>query len=293
LPQARSAEVVPVVTVTAHGPRAARAGPVVVGAKTFTEQYVLAELIAKALTARGIEVERKFSLGSSVVFDALARDRVDVYVDYTGTLWANGMKRTDAPPRWRVNAALRSWLAEQHGIRLLGALGFENAYALAMRRDRAAELDASTIADLARHSRALRIGGDYEFFQRPEWTRVRDAYGLQFREIVSFDSTFLYEAVTKREVDVVAAFSSDGRIALNDLVVLEDTAKSLPPYDAVLLLSPSLANDERALAALTPLVSAIDVELIRRASAMVDREVDKKTPREAAEWLGSEIALPR
>lgn len=259
--------------------------PVVVGAKTFTEQYVLAELLASALAARGIEVDRKLSLGSTVAFDALTANRIDVYVDYSGTLWANALGRTDAAPRWRVNAVLSAWLAEKHGARLLGPLGFENAYALAMRRERATALGVRTIADLAPHSSQMKLGGDYEFFQRPEWVSVRDTYGLRFRDLVSFDSTFLYDAVSKGEVDAIAAFSSDGRIKLHDLVVLEDTAPALPPYDAVLLLSPAVASDDEVVTALAPLVSAIPVEAMREATLMVDRDEDKRTPREAAEWL--------
>lgn len=262
------------------GPR-----PVVVGAKTFTEQYVLAELIASSLATRGIAVERRMSLGSSVAFDALAENQVGVYVDYSGTLWANAMHRTDVLPRWRVNAELTTWLAEHHGVRMLGPLGFENAYALAMRRDRAAALGARTIADLAPQAPQMKIGGDYEFFQRPEWTDVRDVYGLRFRETVSFDSTFLYDAVSKGEVEAIAAFSSDGRIQLHDLVVLEDTAPALPPYDAVLLLSPALAGDDDVVDALMPLISSIPVEAMREASLSVDREEDRRTPREAAEQL--------
>jgi osmoprotectant transport system permease protein len=272
-------------TAPSHHEHRAKMRPVVIGAKTFTEQYVLGELIASSLTARGIQVERKFSLGSSVAFDALTADRIGVYVDYSGTLWANALGRTDVMPRWRVNAVLSAWLAKTHGARLLGPLGFENAYALAMRRDRAEALGAHTIGDLAAHAPTMKLGGDYEFFQRPEWRHVRDAYALRFQSLVSFDSSFLYDAVSKGDVDAIAAFSSDGRIALHDLVVLEDTVPALPPYDAVLLLSPALAGDEEVVAALTPLVGAIPVEAMREASLMADRDQDKRTPREAAEWL--------
>lgn len=275
----------PVATTAATASPAAKKRPVVIGAKTFTEQYVLAELLASALSARGIPIERRFSLGSSVAFDALIADRIGVYVDYSGTLWANALRRRDVAPRWHVNAAIAAWLADRHGARLLGPLGFENAYALAMRRERAAELGARTIGDLAPHAPRMKLGGDYEFFQRPEWVSVRDTYGLRLRELVSFDSSFLYEAVSKGAVDVIAAFSSDGRIKLHDLVVLEDTAPALPPYDAILLLSPALARDSEVVAALSPLVRAIPVEAIREATLMVDRDDGKRTPREAAEWL--------
>lgn len=281
----------PIATAETRGPDAKKkVRPVIVGAKTFTEQYVLAELVASALGERGIPVDRRFSLGSSVVFDALTADQVNVYVDYSGTLWANGMHRDDVKPRWRVNAELSSWLADSYGVRMLGPLGFENAYAIAMRRDRAAAMGARSIADLSARAPEMKLGGDYEFFQRPEWAHVRDAYGLRFGELVSFDASFLYEAVSKGEVDAIAAFSSDGRIKLHDLVVLEDTAPALPPYDALLLLSPALADDEEVVAALSPLVSAVTVEAMREATLMVDRADDKRSPKDAAEWLRRTIA---
>ena len=128
-------------------------------------------------------------------------------------------------------------LESEHGIRCLGSLGFENAYGLAMRRDRAQALGIRTIADLARHSSSMKIGGDYEFFGRPEWKSVRDGYGLRFASETSFDSTFMYDAVADGTVDVISAFTSDGRFTAFDLVVLEDPRQAIPPYDAVLLLS--------------------------------------------------------
>jgi osmoprotectant transport system permease protein len=261
----------------------------VIGSKTFTEQYILADLIESRLRAANLPVSRADSLGSSIAFDALVQGQIDVYVDYSGTLWANAMKRTDTLPAWQVSALLAAWLFEKHGIRALGNLGFENAYALAMRRDRAEAIGVKTIGDLAPHAPKFRFGGDYEFLERPEWTRLKETYGLSFRELVSFDSTFMYEAVNSGEVEVIAAFSSDGRIAAYDLVVLEDTAPAFPPYDAVLLLSKRAANDSSVVRALEPLIGAIPVDRMRRANLMVDRERDKKTPKEAASWLAEAV----
>ena len=103
-----------------------------IGAKTFTEQYLLATLIERRLTAAGFETERVDSLGSTVIFDALADGRLDVYVDYSGTIWTNHMGRTGTTSRDAVLGEVGWWLARQHGIRLLGSLGFENAYAPAL-----------------------------------------------------------------------------------------------------------------------------------------------------------------
>ncbi|MEZ4221877.1 MAG: glycine betaine ABC transporter substrate-binding protein [Polyangiaceae bacterium] len=256
-----------------------------VGSKTFTEQYILAAAIEKRLTTAGLRVKRVESLGSTIAFDALRKNEIDVYVDYSGTLWANGMKRSGSAPAWRVLAEVSAWLATTHGIRSLGSLGFENAYALAMRRDRAEQLGVTSIRDLARQANHLSLGSDYEFFERPEWRQLRDGYGLTFEKRVSFDSTFMYEAVAQGEVDVITAFSSDGRIAAYDLVVLEDPARAFPPYDAMLLLAPGVAKDASVVEALQPLVGSIDVRLMRRSNLMVDREQDKRTPSQAADLL--------
>lgn len=265
-------------------------GVVRIGAKTFTEQYILASLIEQRLLAAGFRTDRRDSLGSTVAFDALRSGDLDVYVDYTGTIWANAMQRSDTPARGEGLATVSGWLAAEHGIACLGPLGFENAYALAMTRELATKHDVQTIADLASVSADLEIGGDYEFFDRPEWYKLRQTYGLEFAKTVSYDSTFMYEAVASGDVDVISAFSSDGRIAAFDLVVLEDVRRAFPPYDAVLLLSPAAAERPRLREALRPLLDAITVEDMRSANWLVDRDDgDKMPPDEAARWLGVRI----
>jgi osmoprotectant transport system permease protein len=256
-----------------------------IGAKTFTEQYVLAELMRARLAGAGISVEVVDSLGSAVVFDALTRGDLDAYVDYSGTIWTQHMGREAGPPRWQVLAEVEGWLAREHGVRSLGSLGFENAYVLAVRRDTAERLGLRRVGDLAAHAPGLALGADYEFLGRREWRQVRAAYGLRFGREVSFDPTLLYEALAAGEVDVISAFSSDGRIAAYDLITLDDPAGALPPYDAMILLGPRVAGDPGVLCALAGLRGAIPVERMREANHRVDRDAGKATPREAAAWL--------
>lgn len=267
--------------------------PIRIGAKTFTEQYILATLIEARLEAAGFETTRLDSLGSTVVFDALADGGLDVYVDYSGTIWANHLGRTGPATREAVLDELSWWLARQHGIRLLGTLGFENAYALAMRRQQAADLGVASIDQLEPHAPAMRIGGDYEFFSRPEWRDVRLGYNLAFREEVTYDSTFMYSAVAQGDVDVISAFSSDGRIAAFDLVTLTDPRQAIPPYDAILLLGDEAAGDEALTEALRPLLSAIPIDVMRQANHLVDRDTDKRSIGEAAAWLDGELSVRR
>jgi osmoprotectant transport system permease protein len=268
-------------------PRLSR--PVRIGAKTFTEQYILAALIERRLQASGYQTERLDSLGSTVVFDALADGGLDVYVDYSGTIWTNNMGRRGAAPRETVLEELDWWLARQHGIRLLGPLGFENAYALAMRRQQAVELGIASLDDLTPHASAMRIGSDYEFLSRPEWRAVREAYGLSFRQEVTYDPTFMYAAAAQGDVDVISAFSSDGRIASFDLVTLDDPRQAIPPYDAILLLGQEAAGDAALVAALRPLVSSISIDLMRQANNMVDRERDKRSIGQTAAWIDEQL----
>ena len=264
---------------------------VVIGAKGFSEQYILARLIGQRLEAEGYAVEYRDGLGSAVAHSAAASGEIDIYVDYTGTIWTNQMKREDNIPRDEMYAAIDRWETENTGMRMLGRLGFENAYGLAMRQEVASSGEFESIADLAARGQAMTIGGDPEFFERPEWTAVRDAYGLRFAEKRNFSPTFMYNALKSGEADVIGAYTSDGRIEADGLVILEDPLGAFPNYDAVLLLSPEAGRDAALVEALTPLINAIDVGSMREANYSVDREEDKLSFDEAARLLADRAGL--
>jgi osmoprotectant transport system permease protein len=183
--------------VLSHDKISDGASKVIIGAKPFTEQYILAELMARILDDAGFETETKTSMGSTILFDALADGHVDCYIDYSGTVWANHMKREDNPAADVVLSEMTHWLSEQHGIVCLGPLGFENTYALAMPRVRAERLGIRTIVDLALHSRTMTIGSDYEFFSRPEWTALEGKYDLQCGEKLTCDPTLMDSAINQ------------------------------------------------------------------------------------------------
>jgi len=265
--------------------RGESAGTVIIGAKNFSEQYILASMIEDRLKAAGYRTERRDDLGSAVAYRALAAGDIDVYVDYGGTLWANVLGRKDNPPATSVRQQLNEALARRDGVRVLGALGFENAYALAMPRSEAARLGVTTLGDLAGVAPKLRFASDIEFLTRPEWRAVASAYGLRFADQRPYNPTFMYHAVAEGSADVISAFSSDGRIAALDLVTLTDPKHALPSYEALLLLSPARARDGRFAATLQPLIASISIDRMRKAILMVDRDADKRTPAEAAAWL--------
>jgi osmoprotectant transport system permease protein len=263
----------------------------VIGAKSFSEQYILADLMADRIARVGSPATQRVGLGSVIAFKALANNDIDAYVDYSGTVWANVLNRKDSPPRAQMLEEMTRLLKEKYGVTLLGALGFENAYALAMRGDDARSLNVRTIADLASHAGELKLGTDFEFLARPEWAALRDSYGLAFREQRQYQSTFMYRAVASREVDVISAFSSDGRIAAYDLLVLDDAKQVILPYDAIVLLAPRRANDETLRRAFTPLIGAVPIGPMREANQMVDRDENKMSPAQAAQWLADKAGL--
>jgi osmoprotectant transport system permease protein len=244
---------------------------ITIGAKTFTEQYITTVMQ---------------SLGSTVAFDALRTGDLDVYVDYSGTIWATIMKRDKLPDdRSELLRTVARFLADEHGIVQVGALGFENTYAIAMRERQAGKLGIRRISDLTPHAPRLSIGGDYEFFGRPEWRDIRDAYGLKFASKRSMDSSLMYQAAANESVDVISAFSTDGRIAALNLRVLQDDRGAIPPYDAVILVSPHMVRKHPAvIEALRRLVGMIDADRMRQMNLSVD-ELGQTPAVVAAEFL--------
>ena len=135
----------------------------------------------------------------------------------------------------------------------------------------------------------MSIAGDYEFFSRPEWAGLQKAYGLSFRAQRQMQPDFMYAAVASGEVDVIAGYTSDGLIAKYDLVVLDDTKHAIPPYDAIVLISPKRTEDQALRAALTPLLGRIDIATMREANLRASGNDANSSPDAVAKWLWEKI----
>ncbi len=261
---------------------------VTIGSKTFTEQYVLTEILADVLEAKpGVSIRRVPSLGSTVAFDALVAGDLDLYVDYTGTVWSTILGRSGlAVDRAGVLREVREQLATRFDVQLIARLGFENTYCLAMREQDAARRGIRRISDLAVQASGLEILGDFEFFGRPEWQALESRYALAFDRERAMDSSLLYEALRAGSGDVISAYSTDGRIEAYGLRVLEDDLGVIPPYDAIVLASGAFAERSPALVRLiAALEGRISAAAMRRLNAAVDLEGE--SPGEvAADWVG-------
>jgi len=250
----------------------ARDRPVTIGAKGFTEQYVLAGVLAQWVErVTGRPTVQRQSLGSIVAFDGLAAGDIDVYVDYSGTIWSTVMGRTTSGDRATVLEAVGTFLRDEHGIEVAATLGFENAYAVAMRATDADRLGVRRISDLVPLGGTLSMGGDVEFFSRPEWTAIQEVYGLSLAETRTMDAGLMYQAAAEGAVDLISAYTTDGRITAYDLRVLEDDRNAIPPYDALVLVSAQVAREWPDLvAALARLEGAIPVDAMRAMNLAVD-----------------------
>ena len=250
--------------------------PVVVASKPFAESFILSEMFAQLLEARGFEVDRRPGLGATeIAFEALRLDAIDVYPEYTGT-GLLAILRED-PPRSGREAYQRvaSVFRERWGVRWLPPLGFENTYAIAVRPETADSLGLTTLSDLAREGGRLVAGFTPDFIGRPDGLPgLRSEYGLQPADVRSLLQAVKYRALAEAEVDVIDGYATDGQIARYRFTVLVDDRGFFPPYDAAALVSRRLAEEQpAALAALAELSGRIDEPMMRELNRRV--EVDR------------------
>ena len=206
---------------------------VVIGAKNFTEQVLLGELVAQQIEAQGEKVDRRFYLaGSYIAHQALLSGRIDAYVEYSGTALSSIFKQPVDRDRDHVLEAITQLYAQQ-GIRVLAPLGFQNTFAMVMRTDDAARLHVSKLSDLQTAASQLQLGVGYEFEERPDGLHgMEQQYRLQFAGAPRvMDLGLLYRAMATHQVDIVAGNSTDG--AIPTMQVLVDDQHYFPPYEAV------------------------------------------------------------
>ena len=262
---------------------------VVVASKPFGESYLLAEMFAQLLEARGFEVDRRLGLGATeIAFEALRTNAIDAYPEYTGTGLLAILREQPSADASEVYRRVVREFRERWGVRWLPPLGFQNTYAIAVRREIASRLRLATLSDLARVSRQLQAGLTPDFIGRPDGLPgLQQAYGIRFRAVRALLPAVKYQALAAGEVDVIDGYSTDGFIARYDLVVLRDDRHFFPPYEAAGMVSPALQRDlPAAVAALTELSGLLTETEMRRLNRL--HEVDgQPAPSIAAEALHS------
>jgi len=255
--------------------------PIVVGSKPFGESYLLCEMFAQLLEAHGIAVKRLPGLGATeVAFGAIRSGAVDVYPEYTGTglvaILHDSLPDSLAHDARTVFAHVADVTAQRYGARWLPPLGFENTYAIAVRRQTAEHEHIRTLSDLARASSHLTGGLTPDFIGRPDGLAgLRRVYGIDPRDVRPLAPALKYQALATGAVDFVDGYSTDGLLSKYDLVVLVDDRHFFPPYQAAALVGPSVARDRPDVIATLMLLSGrLDETSMRSLNRRV--EVDRE-----------------
>lgn len=249
----------------------------VIGAKNFTEQVVLGELLAQQIEAKtGLKVERRFYLaGSYICHQALISGRIDAYVEYTGTALTAILKQPLNRDPAAVLNTVRNLYQQRYHIAVTQPLGFENTFAMVIRGDDARRLHLDTLSQAARYAPQWRLGVGYEFQERPDGLRgLSAAYGLRFKEQPrTMDLGLLYRALNAHQVDIIAGNSTDGPIAAFGLKVLADDKHYFPPYQAVPLVREEALQRWPAMrGALAELQGKVTADDMRAMNEAVDGE---------------------
>ncbi len=241
------------------------AAEIVIGSKKFTESYVLGEIAKRTLTDAGIPAEHRQGMGGTIIlWQALRGGQIDAYPEYTGTIAQEILKSDRALSLDQIRDSLAKF-----GVAMTEPLGFNNTYALVMRRSEAQRLGVRTISDL-RKQPELKIGFTHEFLDRRDgWRPLRERYALPQQNVIGIDHGLGYSALANGSIDVKDAYSTDAKIEENDLVALEDDLHFFPNYEGVLLFRLNMSPD--AIAALRRLEGTLDEKRMTRLNAEAER----------------------
>ncbi len=261
-----------------------RAAVIRIGSKNFTEQLILGEMMAQLIEARtDLAVERRFNLGGTMIcHGALTSGEIDIYAEYTGTgLTAILGRDVNTDPEEALNI-VRSEYRNRFNLEWLIPFGFNNTYAITVRRTEAERQGWERISDLVPQAGELRAGFTSEFMERPDgYPGLQDRYGLSFGGAVDLDPAIMYEAIANEEVDVICAFATDGRIAAYDLKPMTDDMQYFPPYYAAPVVRMEILQAHPEIRrALEPLAHLLDDLTMQRLNYEVDE--NKRSPQDAA-----------
>lgn len=258
------------------------AEPVVVGSKAFPEGRLLSEIVAQTIENKtGLKVERRLGLGgTSVCFDAMRRQEIDVYVEYSGTgTMLLGSPSTGNP--LKVFLETDEAFQRRFGIKWMRPFGFEDSYALAVPAELAERLQLRTISDLKRHSAEIRAGLTHEFLNREDgWKGLAEHYDLQLK-VVGLEHGLAYPAIASGAINLMDAYTTDARLERLGLVTLADNHNFFPPYEAAPVVRQQLLQQHPEIEeALESLAFTIDEATMRRLNAEI--ELNGRTEAEVA-----------
>ena len=249
---------------------------ITIGSKLFNEQYIVAHMVAQLLEDQGIDADVIEGLGGTLVnFEALKKGQIDVYLEYTGTVY-NVIYKLDPPQVWDadyVYGEVEEELLASDGVIIASRTGFRDDYAIAVDRKWAEDNGVETLQELEMYAGAMNIGTDPEFATRQDGLpQVLNVYGYEFGKVSQMQPTLMYEAIKNGEVDAISAYTTDARVDMYGLVLLEDDLEAFPPYDAILIINGESAKNEVLMEVLGMLQNILDTDSMRALNYQYDEE---------------------
>jgi len=205
-----------------------------IATKPMTEQFILGEMLALLIednTDLNVEITKGIGGGTSNIHPAIVKGDFDLYPEYTGTGWSFVLKEKGIPDDEILYNGLTEKYENQYNLKWVGLYGFNNTFGLVIRKDIAEKYNIKTYSDLAAYSPELTFGAEYDFYEREDgYESLCSTYGLKFKKATDMDIGLKYEAINSKEIDVINIFTTDGQLAISDIVVLEDDKNFYQTY---------------------------------------------------------------
>jgi len=264
---------------------------IVIASKNFTEQYLLAEIMAQLIEEKTpLKVIRKFNLGTThIVHQAMLKGELDLYPEYSGTAYRVVLKKTQKLEASEILDEIKAAYKDKFNLLWLEPFGFSNSQSLAIKKDFAEKHQICSLSDLKQVSSDLTLAAPPEFLKRSDaFPGLNQIYGLKFKKIMQVDPNLMYTALDHQKVDIIAAFTTDGKLQKYDLIPLKDDKKFYPPYQAAPVIRlPILEKHPDLYQVLTPLFGVLTQKKMTQLNYKVD--VENLSPAEVAREFLSEL----
>ncbi|MFM7365651.1 MAG: glycine betaine ABC transporter substrate-binding protein [Cuspidothrix sp.] len=264
---------------------------IIIGSKNFTEQVILGEILAQHIESHTkLKVDRKFNLGGTfIAHEAVKAGKIAGYVEYTGTAFTAVLKEKPITNPQIVYEKTKQAYQNKYKLTVMQPLGFENTYAMIIRGEDAKKWQVKTLSEIGKYSPQMQAGFGYEFLERADgFPGLSKTYGLKFANIKQMELGLMYQALKEKQVDLVAANSTDGLIPVLDLVILEDDKKYFPPYQAVPVFNQEILQKYPELVTtINQLGGKISTTEIQQMNYQVDNQ-SQSAEKVVREWLKSQ-----
>ncbi|MBD2296617.1 ABC transporter permease subunit [Anabaena sphaerica FACHB-251] len=263
---------------------------IIIGSKNFTEQVILGEILAQQIeTHTKLNVDRRFNLGGTFIcHEAVKAGKIAGYVEYTGTAFTAVLKEKVITDPQLVYEKVKKEYQDQFKLTVMPSLGFENTFAMIIRGEDAKKWQIKTLSEVAKYTPQMQAGFGYEFVERADgYPGLSKTYGLKFANIKQMELGLIYQALKEKQVDFIAANSTDGLIPVLNLVILEDDKKYFPPYQAVPIFNQAILQQYPELTkTINQLAGKISTTEIQKMNYQVDNQ-SQSVAEVVSEWLKS------